>query len=265
MVATHLNKITELVDVHTRAAFLIDFDGTMVDLAPHPDKVDVSEELLQDLRAIEATDFPFAIVSGRPLSKLDKFLPELSLPSIGSSGAEMRRKRRAPIEHLAPPLSLPIRKALHEVGKRHGCFFEDKEYSLSVHLPFSHINDDLASEFADCLGENRLDYIIRKVGRTYEILQSGITKGSAIEHLMQLSHFKGLTPIYIGDDVYMDESLKAVHGLGGLLVPVRFMHHQNKAERADANAFTSDDVRLLISLLAKQITVTNAAQASRVC
>ncbi len=254
MEALYSKPIEELVEHHKDSAFFVDFDGTMVDLAPHPEKIDVPTELIYDLQKIAATDeIPFAIVSGRPISKLEKFLPGVVVPSIGSGGAEMRAHRDATVEQLAPALPPRLRKEVHQVGKKHGCFFEDKEYSLSFHLPFTHMDDDIAAEFAASLGENRLDFIIRKVGRTYEILQTGFTKGAAIERLMQLPAFKNRTPIYIGDDVYMDESLKKVADLGGLLVPVRFMHHQIKSERLDDGSFTSDDIRRLVSLLAKRV------------
>lgn len=250
--------IEELAERHKDSAFLVDFDGTMVDLAPHPEKIDVPLELVDDLQTIAASDdIPFAIVSGRPLSKLEKFLPGVLIPSIGSGGAEMRSHKDAPIEQLAPPLPPHLRKEAHTVGKKHGCFFEDKEYSLSFHLPFTHMDDDLAAEFAASLGENRLDFIIRKVGRTYEILQSGFTKGAAIERLMRLPAFKDRTPIYIGDDVQMDESLRIIPKMGGVLVPVRFMHHRVKSKRLDDDAFSSDDVRKLVSLLAERVSRTH--------
>jgi len=112
---------------------------------------------------------------------------------------------------------------------------------------------DIEAEFAAALQDRRSDFIIRKVGRTYEILQRGVTKGTGIERFMELPAYRGRKPVYIGDDVHIDDSLVKVTKMEGQLVPVRYMHHENPEQRYDANALCSEDVRKLISLLAKKV------------
>ena len=72
-------------------AFLLDVDGTILDLAPTPREVFVSPELRDTLtRLWQRTDGGVAFVSGRPVSELDLIFSPLQLPAIGGHGAELR-------------------------------------------------------------------------------------------------------------------------------------------------------------------------------
>jgi trehalose 6-phosphate phosphatase len=74
-----------------RVLFFIDFDGTLVDIAARPDAVTVPGEVLDLLSDLHArTDGATAIVSGRRMEDLDRFLPGFRARSIGSHGAEVK-------------------------------------------------------------------------------------------------------------------------------------------------------------------------------
>src|SRR5262245_46683084 len=82
-------------------AFLLDVDGTILDLAPTPREVFVSHELRDTLaRLWRRTDGGVAFVSGRPLSELDLIFSPcncrrsgVTAPSCARAPAP-RRKRR---------------------------------------------------------------------------------------------------------------------------------------------------------------------------
>ncbi|MEE2977027.1 MAG: trehalose-phosphatase, partial [Pseudomonadota bacterium] len=74
-----------------QTAFLLDFDGTLVDIAPQPDAVHVSAPLRETLAGLHAASGgALAIISGRTVHDLES---RLSLPGLviaGVHGAERR-------------------------------------------------------------------------------------------------------------------------------------------------------------------------------
>src|SRR5579862_6057913 len=72
----------------TRDAFLLDIDGTLLDIAPTPESVHVPAPLKATLAILQqSTDGALALVSGRPLSAIDQLFAPLSLAAIGCHGA----------------------------------------------------------------------------------------------------------------------------------------------------------------------------------
>src|SRR5918996_295207 len=75
----------------TNAAFFIDFDGTLVQIASRPELVEVeprARELLEGLR--DRYDNAVAIVTGRSLATIDSFLAPLVLPIAAEHGSVRR-------------------------------------------------------------------------------------------------------------------------------------------------------------------------------
>ena len=74
-------------------AIFTDFDGTLVEIAPSPDAVMVPESLQDRLQALHgALGGALAIISGRTISDIDRFLPGQNLSVTGSHGAESRHE-----------------------------------------------------------------------------------------------------------------------------------------------------------------------------
>ena len=72
------------------AALFLDFDGTLVEIAPRPDAVQVQPGLPRLLqRLATGLNGALAIVSGRPLRDLDHFLP-VPIAKVGDHGATLR-------------------------------------------------------------------------------------------------------------------------------------------------------------------------------
>src|SRR3974390_491137 len=74
-----------------QCAFLLDIDGTILDLAPAPQEVWVPAELRDTLaRLQDLTGGPFALVSGRSSLHIDLIFSPLQLAAVGGHGAELR-------------------------------------------------------------------------------------------------------------------------------------------------------------------------------
>ena len=84
-------------------ALFLDFDGTLVDLAPTPGAVCLSPAVrFSTLRLFQLLGGAVAIVTGRTLSEIDRFVGLPDLPLAGSHGLEMRTLRKSKPQ----PLSL---------------------------------------------------------------------------------------------------------------------------------------------------------------
>ena len=68
-------------------ALFLDIDGTLLDLAPHPERVVVPADLPGRLRRLSrALDGALALVSGRPLAGIDRLFPRESAPMAPGGG-----------------------------------------------------------------------------------------------------------------------------------------------------------------------------------
>ena len=71
------------------SALFLDFDGTLVDLAPQPDAVVVQPGVVDTLTRLHTyLGGALALISGRPIEQIDEFLQPLKLPVAGVHGAE---------------------------------------------------------------------------------------------------------------------------------------------------------------------------------
>ena len=78
-------------------ALFLDIDGTLLDLAPHPERVVVPADLPGRLRRLSrALDGALALVSGRPLAGIDRLFPR-ELDAVGTHGAEWRLNDRTEV------------------------------------------------------------------------------------------------------------------------------------------------------------------------
>jgi trehalose 6-phosphate phosphatase len=206
------------------AAFFLDIDGTLFDIAALPAAVHAGAADFKLLTALyEAAGGALALVSGRPIAGIDKMFAPLKLPVAGQHGVERRDARGRILRH-APPGDLwraavvPLRSfaAQHE-----GLIFEDKGMSIALHyrLVPELEHDALAAvrSAAARLGER---YEVLPGKMVFELRPSGRDKGVAIEEFMQERPFARRMPVFLGDDVSDEHGFMLVNRLGGHSVKV---------------------------------------------
>src|SRR4051812_32553039 len=72
-------------------AVFLDFDGTLVDIAPQPEAVIVPPALVATLEQLHRyLGGALALISGRPIEQIDAFLKPVILPAAGVHGTERR-------------------------------------------------------------------------------------------------------------------------------------------------------------------------------
>jgi trehalose 6-phosphate phosphatase len=194
-------------------AVLLDIDGTILDIAPTPDAVNVPDSLRRILaRLSRETGGALALVSGRSLGNIDLLFAPLRLPAIGGHGAELRPSADGETDVEARPLDGDLRDRLAELAVgAPGVLVEDKGYSLAVHYRLApeqegRVKRAVAAIKADWPKE-AIEVLPGKA--VVEIKPAGFHKGAAIRELMQHKPFAGRRPIFVGDDT-TDESAFAV-------------------------------------------------------
>ncbi|WP_372622892.1 trehalose-phosphatase [Falsiroseomonas sp.] len=201
-----------------RAALFLDFDGTLVEIAPRPDAVVVPEGLPALLqRLAERMEGALAIVSGRPLSQLDAFLP-VPLAMAGDHGASLRPTPGAAVE--SPPLPAPP-IAWREEAERFaagfpGALVEPKGHGFVLHFRQAPEAGPPGRALLEQLIAGSDAFLLMPAHMAWEVKPAAISKATAVEGLMARPPFAGRTPVYVGDDVTDEAGMDAARAAGGV-------------------------------------------------
>jgi trehalose 6-phosphate phosphatase len=220
-----------------RHSVLLDFDGTLVDLADRPDAVIVDEALGALLRALVGTFAGrVALVSGRSVAQIEHFLggavPGIAV--VGSHGAELRLGDRC-ITPDRPQALIEAERALTEAfGTHEGVVIEVKSYGVAAHYRLAPAQEAEARRIAAAFVG--VDGLVLQEGKMMvELRIGGCDKGSGIAALLEHAPFAGHVPVFAGDDVTDEAGLAIVTARGGIGVLVG-------AERPSAAGYRLDDV-----------------------
>ena len=203
----------------------LDVDGTLLDLAPSPEAVEVPAGLLDTLAAAERRlDGALALVSGRPIEQLDRLFAPLRLRASGVHGAQIRQSSDGAsgwlTEARLPDRAWPDLLRLLEAFP--GTFAENKDISFAVHYRNSAAAEEklvvalrhLIEAFAE------LDLELIAGHRVFEIRLPGFDKGKAIGRFMAREPFAGRRPVFVADDRMDYAGFDAALALGGLAFSV---------------------------------------------
>lgn len=206
-------------------AILLDIDGTLLDIAPTPQEVQVPTDLPNTLRMVsERLGGALAVVSGRPMVEIDAFFQPLKLPAIGGHGAEMRPVAGGPlVDNLKRPLDPIFKQRLKDIAARHpGVLVEDKGYSIALHYRMApkqgvgliHDVKHAYEHWAD----KSFELLTGKA--VLEIKFAAIDKGTAVRELMTHPPFRGRTPIFVGDDRTDEDAFAVMPDFNGYAMSV---------------------------------------------
>ncbi len=202
------------------AALFLDFDGVLVDLAPRPDAITVPAPLPALMARLEAaTGGATAIVTGRGLADLRRYLPDVPKMAVGSHGAE---RAGGPAHPLAG--SADLRAAERFVAalaeRDRGLLVEEKPLGVSLHYRAApHLAAELEVELARFTAA-RPAFELHPAKGAFELRPPGIGKDHAIEALMGDAPFAGRMPVYLGDDTTDEPALAWVARAGGIAIKV---------------------------------------------
>jgi len=203
----------------------LDVDGTLLDLAPTPDAVEVPTGLRDALAGAEQhLDGALALISGRPIAQLDRLFAPLRLSASGVHGAEIRRSGDAADTRLAqrsPPASA-WDDLLRLLDRFPGTFAENKGIGFAVH---HRLAGDAEAALVLALrgfvaGLAPFALTLESGHRVLEIRPARFDKGTAIEAFMAHRPFAGRRPVFVADDQMDRAGFDAALALGGLAFSV---------------------------------------------
>jgi len=204
-------------------AYFLDFDGTLVEISATPDGVSVSPALAPLLTAArDRTSGALALVTGRPLEEIDRFLAPFQAAAAAQHGGQRRRPDGSRDDHSGDPALVDAARALHRFAAAHpGTLVEEKGLTLTLHYRgapdiqpqaermMTRIAEDLGPDFKLLFGKMVL-----------EVKPATVDKGRAIEAFLSEPPFRGRRPVMIGDDRTDEDGFRAVEAVGGISIRV---------------------------------------------
>ncbi len=198
------------------AALFLDFDGTLVELAETPDAIRVSPRLPHLLQRLgERLDGRLAVVSGRSIQDLERYVSCRGLAVSGSHGLELRLADGSFVPLAAPRKLDGMRE---EVGRfaeaAPGLLVEEKPFSIAIHYRRAPERELQVRDFmARLAAQSGLS--VQQGKMVTELRPAGADKGDAVRAFMLQAPFAGSRPVFVGDDLTDEDAFRAAAELGG--------------------------------------------------
>ncbi len=247
----------------TEHAYLFDLDGTLIELADHPDAVHIPLHLPSMLSSLRnKTGGAVAIISGRTIDTLEKLLPVPGLEMAGLHGLQQRFTGHQPVASVLPTMQRldalrPIVIAF--VVQNPGLLLEDKGAAMAIHYRAEPCHARKVKAFAKALvQESENDLILLSGKYVEEIRIGGPDKGNALTTIMRGMAFRNRKPVYFGDDLTDEAAFKAAIHFGGIGVLVGLPERRTGAQTQLASC---RNVLNFINRLTKASALTVEASA----
>jgi trehalose 6-phosphate phosphatase len=197
------------------SAILLDVDGTLAPIVPHPDLSAVPDQTLRLLEDIASRYALVACVSGRAPRDVRRLVPIPAIRIAGNHGLELLDGDQVLIEEEAVPWLLAIRavaEAVEPIAAGVGGWVEDKGATLSIHIRESDDPDAARAVLeAQAVPEILAAGLAWRWGRLALEARPPIPidKGTAVRRLLD-RHPEVRRSLYAGDDLTDLDALIAV-------------------------------------------------------
>ncbi|WP_338467429.1 trehalose-phosphatase [Novosphingobium sp. ZN18A2] len=198
------------------ATLLLDFDGTMVELAPRPDAVLVDDRLRRLVTALgDRLDRRIAFISGRDAATLKALLGLDGIAIAGSHGLE--------ILHASGKVDRPVRPASLDTAVKRmrafadahpGVLVEDKPLGAALHYRLAPQDEAASNRLAQQLAADT-GLALQTGKKMVELRLGSGDKGMAVERLMADPGMVGTIPVFAGDDDTDEPGFLAARRLDG--------------------------------------------------
>lgn len=202
-------------------ALFLDFDGTLVALAETPEAIEVPPALvalLGDLHGLLGG--ALAVVSGRQIDAIDRFLAPLRLPAAGEHGVQ-RRDAAGHMQEQRPPDLAAVLDAANDLAGRHpGLLVERKHAAVALHYRLAPDCEAVCREAMArvIVGQPQLELLHGKF--VFEVKPAGVNKGIAIDAFLKEAPFAGRMPVFAGDDTTDESGFAVVQPRDGVAIKV---------------------------------------------
>jgi len=167
-----------------------------------------------------ALEGALAIVTGRPIAEIDRFLAPLQLPAAGVHGAE-RRDAQGNWQRLPTPALDTVLDPLQALCAAHpGLLLERKSVAVALHYRLAPALE------AECLAAMTLaleqlpNMALMRGKQVLELKPRAAGKDAAVHAFLAEAPFRNRRPWFFGDDVTDEVAFEAVQARGGVAVKV---------------------------------------------
>jgi trehalose 6-phosphate phosphatase len=197
------------------SSLFLDFDGTLVDIAPRPDAVSVSSDLRHLLERLrDRLDGRLAILTGRSAAEVERLLDPLCVAIGGHHGLETRNTGTSSSMERPPELD-EIVAELRQLEREHpGVLLEDKPLAIALHYREAPDAEEVCRAAVERAAE-RSGLEVQPGKMVFELRPGGANKGDALRRLLDAPLFAGSKPIFLGDDLTDEPAFTAAQELGG--------------------------------------------------
>ena len=137
-----------------RIALFLDFDGTLVPLAPGPDVIRPLPDLGKRLARLAArVEGRCALISGRAITDIESHIGPVSFAAAGSHGADIRDGMGSVLGDAAQGLPREIEQKLRDFAAREGIDYEHKPHGGALHYRSHPDAGEAARQFARTLAQ----------------------------------------------------------------------------------------------------------------
>lgn len=216
-------QVPPLPDAGRAWALFLDVDGTLLELKPTPDAVQVPRPLPPLLvQLYERLDGALAFVSGRTIATIDHLFAPLRLPCAGLHGVERRDARgRVHRAWRGNDGTLDqLRCAAFELARTlPGILVEDKHSTLALHYAQAPQHREALCRAASAIAE-RTGFELQAGHKLYELKPPGVDKGGAVTAFLDEAPFAGRAPVFLGDDLTDEYAHAVARARGGMAIQV---------------------------------------------
>lgn len=201
-------------------SLFLDFDGTLVGIAPRPGDIHVPSNLSDRLHDLQGRlGGRLALVSGRALDDLESHLGPVSIARAGSHGASRFIADGTRLGEAPEGLPQSAIEELSSFAEGNGLFYEAKSHGGALHFRGQPEKASEALAFAqDVAARFGLDVTTGKA--VAELVRPGANKGAALDAFMAIDPFLGSMPVFIGDDVTDEHGMAAAIEFSGFGIAV---------------------------------------------
>lgn len=225
-----LKQLAETIAGVQRLWLFVDYDGTLAEFAPTPDRVEPNAEVIDLLRCwADVPQAQIAVISGRPLRHIQNLVPIPGLVLAGTYGVELQLPNGEVLQRVAYDSVRPVIEQLKMrwqalVDQQPGFFIEDKGWAVALHT-----RDAEAAEANRVLAQARvmtagLDlssaYRVFDERRFFEVAPALAHKGCTVNYLLDRFAWPDVLPLYLGDDAKDEEAFEAIKARHGLALLV---------------------------------------------
>jgi trehalose-phosphatase len=206
-------RVAAQIQSSCRVAVILDFDGTLVNIAPRPDQVRLAPAARRVLRRLARHPrVTLVVISGRRRAELQRYIGLPGIRYLGLYGWECRGHSSLPSSALTALRDAQAQLSI-DLSSIPGLWVEDKLFSLSVHFL------DVPPP-AQRRSRRKLRSVLQPFHKSLRVIDNLrdaeivprciLGKGAAVQRFLAKPARCRVLPFYFGDDLSDEPAFEAV-------------------------------------------------------